>query len=414
MEHAAPLTPVRDPSFNLAMVQDSPFSDYFTDDARSSDQQTKPKFNMPSNETQRLLLRLNDLGSQILRHDPSTSTINTLSDRLDALEHTLTAPDTQTRQPADLVDSGLFMEDDAQTPHEYGLDMSSSSLPFALDGASDALTTRLKEAAANNGDGDKNADLIKESQDLLERVTRANTDLQARFEEMRKLNDEHISQIEECTREVLTLRSETEVLKADLGFDHTELLFLKLQLKALEVQADGLADAQYDGSEEERQKRVLLLDDMEKWKADWDDVDARLRGRREKHSVISSSPEKRMRSAREDCKDADEEGAWKLDFCKKRQGRVSSITIKRLDMLGLDGAKDEDETMQVKPESEGSGRQAGTEEGTRTMHFGVDDAISDEDANQEDDEDEEEKPPAKTPWQELCEGLAALAGVKSQ
>lgn len=59
--------------------------------------------------------------------------------------------------------------------------------------------------------------------------------------------------------------------RTDLSFDHSELLFLKLQLKALEVQSLphlNLAQAHH------------LHEGVERWKLDWEDVDRRLRDRR--------------------------------------------------------------------------------------------------------------------------------------
>lgn len=299
-------------------------------------------------------------------------------------------------------------EEEAQTPHE---EPTNNQDPFGLDGTTDILHTRLNDVQELTHAAQSR--FLQESGELLERVTKANRDLRARFDEMQKLNDEHMLQLEDTTREVLKLRSETEALKADLGFDHSELLFLKLQLKALEVQADALLmdDSGRDG-EEERRKRVLLSDDMEQWKADWDDVDARLRGRREKHNVTSSTP-KKMAASREDGKSADEKGDWKLDFCKKRMGRVHSITIKRTDSLGLDGTKDDEATM-VTAEHEGEDSSAYREQGTQTNNSVVDE---DETIGEllEDEEDEvENTEPEKTAWQEFCENFAALAGVKSQ
>lgn len=361
------------------IIQDSPFSDYFSEGEVHLGDDKSPSYTLPSPEAQRLLLRLNDLGSQILREEPSERAVDVLNDRLDALEDALTAPEAQSRQPAELVDSGLFMGEDEQTEDGYGL---------GLDGAEDFVEDKLQMSR-----GPPQFQLVKESQALLDRVTRANIDLRSRFDEMRQLNDEHITQLEETTREVLQLRSETESLKSDLGFDHSELLFLKLQLKALEVQADGLRDAHMD-TDTEQAKRVLLLDDFEKWKSDWDDVDARLRGRREKHNVLSATPTKLI--GREDGKASDEAGDWKLDTCKKRHGRVQSITIKRLSLLGLDGTTDDDDVFATSPAQ--ADEEADVEE----------DLLS-----ETDDLEEVQKTYAvKTPWQDLWQEIAYLAGVK--
>jgi len=413
MDHEIPLTPVRD-ARNLAQpIHDSPFSDYFTDEARSVSIDPKATYNMPSNETQRLLLRLNNLGAQILRHDPGADSFDALSSRLDDLEDTLCAPDAQTRQPAELVDSGLFMEDededrDIPTPS----DLQVNTMPLSLDSAMDIVRSPVKPKKSPN------TRLLKQTQALRNRVTKANTELRQRFEEMRALNDQHITQIEESTREVLTLRSETESLRSDLAFDHSELLFLKLQLKALEVQADGLLEQSEEGvtSSTERKQRVLLQEGMQQWKADWDDVDARLRSRRDKHGVKSSTPTNTVGQEREDGRDYGEEGDWMLDMCNKRQGRVQSITIKRLNSMGLDCAEDGNQhadgntgdMIEVSLEATRFKTTRYHDRGCQTEL-----SIAGETAESETVEGEQDSvvQVTKTPWQQLWDDLASLAGT---
>ena len=401
MDREAPLTPIRSPHHAVAIVQDSPYSDYFTDEARSVDYNDKTGYSMPSSETQRVLLRLNDLGAQILRHDPGSSAVRTLGARLDALEDELNNPDIQSRQSTEMIDSGLYMEeeDGLETPNGSALSVNVPAAPtaFALDGCTDIDLNARREDQIKIKNQKR---LLKETQALLERVTKANTETRKRFEQMKQLNEKHANELVESTREVLNLRSENEGLKADLGFDHSELLFLKLQLKALEVQADGfLCDNKF-----QQEKRVLLQEDMERWKLDCDDIDARLRGRRQAHRVMSSSPSKFV-GKRDGDRSVDQEGDWKLDLCKKRQGRVQSITIKRLSALGLDGVRDEEDTsLSHEAEFNGYSEQATQTDGAADDAEGGSLLVA--------ETDPEIVQPLKTPWQELWASLAAFAGME--
>ena len=128
-------------------------------------------------------------------------------------------------------------------------------------------------------------------------------------------------QIEELTTQLMTVKSENDSLKQDLGFDHSELLFLKLQLQALEVQKEN-----YD-----HHTHVLLAEDFAQWKADWDSVDARLRSRRQKRRVTSADIKDLPSLDNEKTIKPEDQGNWQLETRKQRHGRVHSITLKRVD-----------------------------------------------------------------------------------
>jgi len=355
-EPKAPLTPVRSPQH--AMIQDSPYSDYFTDEARSvdgsvrdSNMHGKSGYSMPSPETQRLLLRLNNLGAQILRQGDQGKELGNLNRKLDLLERALSERSASESEVERMRDSGLYMEDSlpdlfttntSATADRQRPMATSSNMTFGIDGAVDSAMDRATYVQTLRKSKDQDR-LLHSAQDVLGRITKANSDLQKRFEEMRELNDQYAYQAEDSAREALTLKSENDSLKSTLAFDHSELLFLKLQLKALEVQVDGQS-MNPNEDEDEREHRLALEENMQRWKTDSDDVDARLRGRRQAHRVLSSSP-MTINAAREDGRDRNETGDWTLDMrSKKHQGRVHSITIRRLEGhgLGLDGAADEE------------------------------------------------------------------------
>lgn len=305
---------------------ESPYSDYFTDENRSVDE--IGQYVSPSCESQKLLLRLNTLGADILRQDPSDSTTTSLGAKLDDLEAALNTP-SQSRRSSHATDSGLGIQDihqehnDTKTPQTQAQDHNDRPATPHSHSISASTELRLPDAVkARLRNQDR---LLREAQDVLNRVSKANDSLRKRYDEIRQIHDSTVAELEECGQELLEVKSENEALKADLGFDHSELLFMKLQLKALEIEADALQP--HSNGQEVEKKRVLLDDDIDRWKADWDDVDARLRARRERHKVVSTTPEK-LANIRE-TPQTEAQGNWRLDMCKKRQGRVQSITIKR-------------------------------------------------------------------------------------
>ncbi|GAB7337060.1 hypothetical protein MBLNU457_g2468t1 [Dothideomycetes sp. NU457] len=367
-ESKAPLTPVRSP--RGAMIHDSPYSDYFTDEARSvdgslrdSNMHGKTGYSMPSPEAQRLLLRLNNLGAQILRQGDEGKELGNLNRKLDLLERALSETNAGESEVDRMRDSGLYMED--SLPDLFSADTTTSSpikrsrtanstMALTLDGAVDSAMDRATYVQTLRKSKDQGR-LLDLAQDVLERITKANCDLQRRFEEMKELNDQYSLQAEDSAREALRLKSENESLKSTLAFDHSELLFLQLQLKAFEVQLDSQM-INPDESAEQREHRLELEENMRRWKTDSDDVDARQRIRRQNHRVLSSSP-MTIKAAREDGKDRDETGEWTLDMrSKKNQGRVHSITIRRFEgpRLGLDGAADEEIRTDDEEEEEGN------------------------------------------------------------
>lgn len=345
-------------------LQDSPFSDYFSnDDARSVDHNNNhnnnmratvggaPYYDAPGSETQHLLVRLSRLQAQLMRTE-EREVLNLVGRKVGEVEAELEALHSQTRMPADLEDSGLFMDDDDDdrelmvgvleegegegegTPaarpdsaaaaglgiddHTSELDVSSP--PIAMD------TTVEPELDVQ----------LEEARRVLENVSRAQEELRKRHTELVALNDTHLLQIEDSEHEVEQLRSENEGLKADLGFDHSELLFLKLQMKALEVEVDGVCEAPQVGGRGSqggdcgggRGRRVL--EDLNRWRRDWHDVDARFKRRQSRSGVLAA--ERREQEPGELGGENDGSGAWQLETVKKGAGRrVSSITINRLD-----------------------------------------------------------------------------------
>jgi hypothetical protein len=316
----APCTPAKATRHrrHSSLLQDSPFSDYFTDDARSLESQSTPR-----SETQHLLVRLNKLQSQLMRGENAPEMLNIVGQCIGEIEDELDG----------LNDSYLVEEmeeeDEEDEEHEYFTqeerDLVLSSRPgskhqpnpLGIEGISER-----GESPDDVTDWDKvrQEKLLVEAQTALRFLTEAQEQLRQRHQELVNLNEEHSLDMEEKEMEVERLRSENESLKSDLGFDHSELLFLELQLKSLEVDCE---DSMYHPKLERLQRQ------MENWRDDWRDVEARFKQRRARYGVAAQgdmSDETASTGAEKD----DDPKDWKVEVKKHGTRRVNSLTIRRV------------------------------------------------------------------------------------
>lgn len=330
-----PVTPALNTApFTLDMLkraQDSPLSDYHTDEAHSPDQShDKLCFAMPSAETQRILSRFNQVAAQLLRNEPGSQDRDRLERSLNKIETSLglSAPQSQHR----MRDSGYVVPDyDSDLSDDPDATIYAQDLVNPLDhdpnSSHEQLGTKVSSSAVLRSHSAQDS-LLKDAQAILERVTLANANLNARFNDIRQLNDRLTDQAEAHARAEMRLQSENESLRTKLVHDHSELLFLKLQLKALEIDVQDSFDS--DVSYETSKPGHRLVKRLDGFKSDWEDVDARLRSRRDSFAIrLTGSPLSPF-AGREDGKKDDEQGDWALDVCKKRKGRVESIVIRRL------------------------------------------------------------------------------------
>ncbi|KAK3675197.1 hypothetical protein LTR78_005131 [Recurvomyces mirabilis] len=353
---SGPLTPAKQIArFSDAMgLRDSPFSDYFTDDARSIEHISGGAvYDMPSSQTQQMLVRLNKLQAQLMRAgEDGGDALNIVGRKLSEIENDMDALHSQTRVAPELDDSGLFMDDDDEPAATTPARASTAEGYFGgfngtLEEAEDDVTPEEKAA-------ERDYQLV-EAQRVLDNVTKAQEELRKRHAELVQLNDDRAVQIEDYEHEVEELRSENESLRSELGLDHSELLFMKLQLKSLEVELDG------ESEEDQSSRRSRTLEEMDKWRSDWHDVDARLRKRRGRYGVVTEEDKRtsqRDRLNAGDSSDEDDEDSWYLETvtrCASRGRRVASITIRRMNRsnqpFGSDGAADDLSAHTVKDDS---------------------------------------------------------------
>lgn len=342
-----PHTPAKS-SRRSSSLQNSPFSDYFTDEARSVDSQ------ISSTETKQLLVRMNKLQSQLMRDNSESGreAINIVGRKLGEIELELNALHSQSRLPLEIEDSGVFMDEEqdgadkqdatpngqhVQAPYLHGLNSN-------IDLPSEPVTIEQYKAERDW--------FIVRMQDLLEDLRNVQAQLGKRCAEVRELNEYHNAQVEERETQLEQLRSENEGLRSDLGFEYSELLFLKLQMKSLEVDVDTLSGDDVDGPATEAQrtksaKKNRILSEMDRWRSDWQDVDARFKRRRSKHGV---SFERRDSISVSETASTSGEAEWHLETVKERRGRVTSLTIKRMGSSGgpaRDGTAEEAPTFSV-------------------------------------------------------------------
>lgn len=366
-----PATPLRSPhlasnNFNNLRFQNSPFSDYFTDDSKSVDHNAPYH---PSDPAQKLLLRLNNLGGDILRLGLQDDSLSEFNEKLCTLEAMVNdggfsdaGSSIEDRDRRNSFPGRLYAEDHSQghearerilSPEhsnksrmsnvwmadacEYAdgftqtTDVSKHGLAIAYATSAtqteDEVSKDMTESSvwinnyAHVSTQTTDDRLVADLQEVVERLAKANDSLRQRYDQSKEVCDTQSVQIEELTTQLMTVKSENDSLKQDLGFDHSELLFLKLQLQALEVQKEN-----YDHN-----NHVLLAEDFAQWKADWDSVDARLRSRRQKNRVTSADIKDFPTLETEAPTNLEDQGNWQLETRKHQHGRVKSITLKRVD-----------------------------------------------------------------------------------
>ncbi|TKA53137.1 hypothetical protein B0A49_12017 [Cryomyces minteri] len=403
-----PSTPLRSPR-RAAFLQDSPFSDYFTEPSITDEPSA-------STDAQKALLKqLTNIGAHILRSEPGADLTPTLHSRLQHVQAALDDSESmfaQSRRPADIGDSALFMDDD-EHEEEQRENVDAGASPGLAKNLQTAREASTETEKRNRADHER---LLKEAREVLARVTKSTTQLRLRYEETKLTNNAQTLKIKESTKEIVRLGSENEVLRSHLSSDRSELLFLKLQLKALEARTSPYLDGKEDSA---------LIEEIEHWELDWKDVDARLRRRREKYTSLDAVEEP---DAKTDGRD------WHLSMVRRRNGNVESITIERLfgaeadpstldeDRLQFSTGSDEAavETSYVDSQSHKSG--SATSSGFIEAHCAVGEEVAKMEAangpliNESEQSDEEEAETtsthqAKTPWQELWDSLTVLAGM---
>lgn len=269
------------------ILHDSPFSDYYSDSTFSGGPQQASK-------TQSALLnRLSQLAVQITREEPVEPVAHHVQGALDNIYALFAVPDTQTRQPADLEDSGLFVEDDksvADLPREHvskGFpedviadeeleDVYSTLIKMSMELREGFLEMKVRATQSTcarhpNSSKDHQSGLMAD----MTKVQNQNDALKSENKALRSQNDILQAQVSALRSKIESVRTQNHSLRTDLQSDFTELMSLKLQLMAIEVKsALHLGEDNSD----------VLKESMEHWTDEWHEMDEKFRERREKFS----------------------------------------------------------------------------------------------------------------------------------
>jgi hypothetical protein len=119
----------------------------------------------------------------------------------------------------------------------------------------------------------KAALLAQEADSLREALSHIIAELKARREESSHIHSLLITRAETAAQRIISLESAIKDIDADLEATQSELSFLRLQMRALEVQ--GMQYIPFNADEE-------LSESIKNWKLDWADIDQRTRARRRK------------------------------------------------------------------------------------------------------------------------------------
>lgn len=301
---------------SLSRLHDSPFSDYFTDDNRSIDEVASKT--LPAVETQRLLVRLNKLQSALMRRGHDSQALYMVGRRMSEIESDMESLHSQSRQPPELGDSGLFMEeadDDAEeesAKQEYD----------TLDGAVDERPPTVVEFKSGTEAVDEktNAWMAAQAQQILASVASAQKELQRRFEEMKELRERHQQDLRKKEKELRdkdtelqSLHTENEHMQQDLSLDKADFALLDGQLRLIQNQL--LHNGNATGEDLESAVDAMRADCRKAMK--W------VTSKRVRYSNC------RTRSG--DQYDEDVKlGRWKMDVVRHPTGRVDSMYLERL------------------------------------------------------------------------------------
>lgn len=85
---------------------------------------------------------------------------------------------------------------------------------------------------------------------------------------LQHINDLATEKLEACAEVITDLRDENAALRDDLAQGEADMLYLKLQMKSLEVRAAPHMTID---------SRINLLNGIERWKADWKDANTRIK-----------------------------------------------------------------------------------------------------------------------------------------
>jgi hypothetical protein len=189
---------------------------------------------------------------------------------------------------------------------------------------------------------------------LVRSVSVAQAEIRQRCAEARDSNQHRQTQLEGHESTLAAMRSENESLRTDLELENCELLFLKLQMKAVELEARSRRSQEEDTDEKEP-KVDQILGSIEQWQEDWQDIEGRFERRNngyDEDNVLPKGSAPARFEVSESGSAVPQRRPWRLETTKDEDGtgRVVSITIKRtlpIDEIQDGGAGPEHDDVEV-------------------------------------------------------------------
>lgn len=123
------------------------------------------------------------------------------------------------------------------------------------------------------------AEIATAAEAIASQLTAAVLELQTRKEELDHIHDLLIIRAEKAAQRIIVLEKHVTELEEDFEANQSELKFLRIRLRALEVQC-----LQYVPLNEDQE----LSESIKNWRIDWEDIDRRTKARRIKcHASIT-------------------------------------------------------------------------------------------------------------------------------
>ncbi|KAK8220369.1 hypothetical protein IWZ01DRAFT_4810 [Phyllosticta capitalensis] len=265
------------------VLHDSPFSDYYTD--------SSPVLSAHTSKTQNALVnRLSQLAVQFTRQDVPQDVAQHVQSTLDHIYALFTVPDTQTRQPADLEDSGLFVDEDSPCPSKTRYDPPATTEDDDGDAAvheelDDVYANMLKmsrELRESFSGLQANEHTLMEdlvnSMEESEMLRLENTDLRSKLNVIQTQADLLGEQVNGLRAKNKMVTTENHDLRDDLHYEFNQLLSLRLHLIEIEFECARTLRG--------RERNDALAKSISRWRNEWEMLSQHFQQRNDQYSRI--------------------------------------------------------------------------------------------------------------------------------
>ncbi|KAK7524859.1 hypothetical protein IWZ03DRAFT_35215 [Phyllosticta citriasiana] len=265
------------------VLHDSPFSDYYTD--------SSPVMLAQTSKTQNALVnRLSQLAVQFTRQDVPHDVAHHVQATLDHIYALFTVPDTQTRQPADLEDSGLFIDEDSPCPSKTRYDPPATTdnddengeVHEELDDVYGNMLKMSQELRQTfSGLQENEHSLMEDLVDSMEEgemLRTENADLRSKLNLIQRQADLLSEQVNGLRAKNKMVTAENHDLREDLHHEFNQLLNLRLHLIEIEFEcARTLAG---------RERNDALAKSIAYWRDEWDALSQHFQSRNQQYSRL--------------------------------------------------------------------------------------------------------------------------------